>query len=263
VTRTDRRRARDALPRSGTSLLPMRCHTPRAGVDHANHARACHGPAADPSAGSRLVRADTRATPRGSHHRPHQAAVATASRDLAPVLAAEPHATYRPTATTATAAPTSLPATAPASDAVAGPAPFGLPVLAELLPHLEGTDPDAVISQVQRAIAEWSAELTPAVDEPEARSYLHLQPRLDGTGGRISGELDVVGLAIVDDATAPTRAQLDHPAAPAAPGPTTCSPASPTPAPGRRATGGGHRGRRQRARGCGPRGRRSRRKRRA
>jgi hypothetical protein len=135
--------------------------------------------------------------------------------------------------------------------------------LGQLLPHLQGTDPDAVIRQVQRAIAEWSAELAPATEEPPARSSLHLQPRLDGTGGRISGELDVVGLAIVDDATAPTRAQLDHPAAPAAPGPTTCSPASPTPAPGRRATGGGHRGRRQRARGCGPRGRRSRRKRRA
>jgi hypothetical protein len=83
--------------------------------------------------------------------------------------------------------------------------------LGQLLPHLAGTDPDAVISQVQRAIAEWAAELTPDPDEPPARSFLHLQPRLDGTGGRISGELDAVGLAIVDDATAPTRAQLDHP----------------------------------------------------
>jgi hypothetical protein len=236
---------------------------------------------------------------------------AAASRDVAPVLAAEPRATYRPAMSTATDAPAS------------GPAPFGLPVLAELpelagvledlvaadaaalravaglaslladeqvaavsgvsveqwlgivahhtrmdrrfllrtarllhrfptlkvaveaqqlswsqlrglalalreapsaldervdaflaqlLPHLQGTDPDAVISQVQRAIAEWSAELPPATDEPEARNSLHLQPRLDGTGGRISGELDAVGLAIVDDATAPTRAQLDHPA---------------------------------------------------
>jgi hypothetical protein len=83
--------------------------------------------------------------------------------------------------------------------------------LAQLLPHLEGTDPDAVISQVQRAVAEWTAELAPETDEPEARNYLHLQPRLDGTGGRFSGELDAVGLAIVDDATAPTRRQLDHP----------------------------------------------------
>jgi hypothetical protein len=84
--------------------------------------------------------------------------------------------------------------------------------LAQLLPHLAGTDPDAVIRQLQRAIAEWAAELTPGPDEPAARNYLHLQPRLDGTGGKISGELDAVGLAIVEDATAPTRAQLDHPA---------------------------------------------------
>jgi hypothetical protein len=237
--------------------------------------------------------------------------VAATRRDVAPVLAAEPRATYRPAMSTATDAPAS------------GPAPFGLPVLAELpelagvledlvaadaaalravaglaslladeqvaavsgvsveqwlgivahhtrmdrrfllrtarllaasrpctgpcaicscpgrscagwrwrlrdcpsvldervdgflgqlLPHLQGTDPDAVISQVQRAIVEWSAELTPATDEPPARNSLHLQPRLDGTGGRISGELDAVGLAIVDDATAPTRGQLDHPA---------------------------------------------------
>jgi hypothetical protein len=83
--------------------------------------------------------------------------------------------------------------------------------LAELLPHLAGADPDAVIDQTRRAIGEWTAQLEPEVDEPPARNHLHLQPRLDGTGGRISGELDAVGLAIVDDATAPTRAQLDHP----------------------------------------------------
>jgi hypothetical protein len=83
--------------------------------------------------------------------------------------------------------------------------------LARLLPHLTGTDPDAVIDQTRRAIGEWTAELEPEVDEPPARNHLHLQPRLDGTGGRISGELDAVGLAIVDDATAPTRGQLDHP----------------------------------------------------
>jgi hypothetical protein len=83
--------------------------------------------------------------------------------------------------------------------------------LARLLPHLEGTDPDAVIDQTRRAIGEWTAELAPEVDEPPARNHLHLQPRLDGTGGRISGELDAVGLAIVDDATAPSRDQLDHP----------------------------------------------------
>jgi hypothetical protein len=83
--------------------------------------------------------------------------------------------------------------------------------LAQLLPHLADTDPDAVIDQTKRAIAEWTADLEPALAEGPARNHLHLQPRLDGTGGRFSGELDAVGLAIVDDATAPTRGQLDHP----------------------------------------------------
>jgi hypothetical protein len=83
--------------------------------------------------------------------------------------------------------------------------------LARLLPHLEGTDPDAVVEQVRRAVTEWTAELAPDVDNGPARNYLHLQPRLDATGGHISGDLDALGLAIMDDATAPTRGQLDHP----------------------------------------------------
>jgi hypothetical protein len=84
--------------------------------------------------------------------------------------------------------------------------------LTELLPHLAGVDPDTIVRQVQRAVTEWTAELSPDPDEvPPARNYLHLQPRLDGTGGTVHGEYDAVGLAILDDATAPTRAQLDHP----------------------------------------------------
>jgi hypothetical protein len=86
--------------------------------------------------------------------------------------------------------------------------------LAKLVPHLEGTDPDAVIRQVERALAEWRADLEPEPEELPARNFLHLQPRLDGTGGRFTGEFDAVGIAIVDDATAPTRAQLDHPGGP-------------------------------------------------
>jgi hypothetical protein len=84
--------------------------------------------------------------------------------------------------------------------------------LGDLLPHLADTEPDAVVDQVKRAVGEWAAELAPEVEEGPARNYLHLQPRLDGTGGKLSGELDAVGLAIIDDATAPTRTQLDHPA---------------------------------------------------
>jgi hypothetical protein len=83
--------------------------------------------------------------------------------------------------------------------------------LARLLPHLPGTDPDTLVQQVRRALTEYSAQLAPDPAEGPASNHLHLQPRLDGTGGRITGELDAVGLAIVDDATAPTRDQLDHP----------------------------------------------------
>jgi hypothetical protein len=83
-------------------------------------------------------------------------------------------------------------------------------LLARLLPHLEGADPDTVIEHVRRATAEWQAQLAPAPETP-ASNQLHLQPRLDGTGGRVHGDLDALGLAIVDEATAPTRGQLDHP----------------------------------------------------
>jgi hypothetical protein len=83
--------------------------------------------------------------------------------------------------------------------------------LAELLPHLDGADPDAIVKRIERAIVEWRAELEPPDEEPSERSIMHVQPRLDRTGGRFSGELDAVGLAIVDDATSPRRDQLDHP----------------------------------------------------
>jgi hypothetical protein len=75
--------------------------------------------------------------------------------------------------------------------------------------HLDGADPDAIVRQTERAIVEWKAEFEPAETDP-SRPFLHLQPRLDGTGGRWRGELDAVGLAILDDATAPRRDQLDH-----------------------------------------------------
>jgi hypothetical protein len=84
-------------------------------------------------------------------------------------------------------------------------------LLTALLPHLTGADPDALTTQLQRALVEWTAALTPDDDEQPAANRLVLQPRLDGTGGTIHGEYDTVGLAILDDATAPTRNQLDHP----------------------------------------------------
>jgi hypothetical protein len=81
--------------------------------------------------------------------------------------------------------------------------------LAALLPHLDGQEPDAVVRQVERAVAEWGQELAPT-EAGVPTSFLYLQPRLDGTGGRVSGEFDAVGLAVIDEATAPARDQLDH-----------------------------------------------------
>jgi hypothetical protein len=83
-------------------------------------------------------------------------------------------------------------------------------LLARWLPHLEGSDPDLLLERVRRAITEWQAELAPEPEVPSS-NQLYLQPRLDGTGGRVYGELDTLALAIVDESTAPTRAQLDHP----------------------------------------------------
>jgi hypothetical protein len=83
--------------------------------------------------------------------------------------------------------------------------------LAELLPHLDGADPDAVVRQIERAIVEWRADIEPVEPESTLQPYLQLQPRLDGTGGRLRGEFDAAGLAMLDGATAPRRDQLDHP----------------------------------------------------
>jgi hypothetical protein len=86
--------------------------------------------------------------------------------------------------------------------------------LAGAIPALVGTDPDTLVTQVRRAVAELEAErrtrLASADTDDVPRNRLTLQPRLDGSGGELHGELDAVGLAIVDAATAPTRSQLSH-----------------------------------------------------
>jgi hypothetical protein len=73
-----------------------------------------------------------------------------------------------------------------------------------------GAAPDVVVDQVARAIDELAPEVLDAAERGLDR-HLYLQPNLDRTGGRFSGETDAIGLALLDEATAPTRAQLDHP----------------------------------------------------
>jgi hypothetical protein len=82
--------------------------------------------------------------------------------------------------------------------------------LARLLPEVQGADPDVVVDQVTRAIDELSPDTFDA-HERGINRHLHLQPNLERTGGRFSGETDAIGLALLDEATAPTRKQLDHP----------------------------------------------------
>jgi hypothetical protein len=82
--------------------------------------------------------------------------------------------------------------------------------LARLLPEVVGADPDVVVDQVTRAIDELSPDTLDA-HERGINRHLHLQPNLERTGGRFSGETDAIGLALLDEATAPTRRQLDHP----------------------------------------------------
>jgi hypothetical protein len=74
----------------------------------------------------------------------------------------------------------------------------------------DDADPDAIADQLRRAFFRWRDELTPDHD-PVPGNRLTIQPRLDGTGGTFHGDADAIGLAILDDATAPRRDQLDHP----------------------------------------------------
>ncbi|MCC5948864.1 MAG: HNH endonuclease [Nitriliruptoraceae bacterium] len=82
-----------------------------------------------------------------------------------------------------------------------------------MIEPLRDADPDALIRHVEDAVERWRAERLAAVADPDpAPSFLSLQPRLDGLGGRVVGELDAEGLALLDAATAPTPAQRTDPA---------------------------------------------------
>jgi hypothetical protein len=83
-------------------------------------------------------------------------------------------------------------------------------LLGRLLAELQGADPDVLVDQVRQAIVELAPTATvEASDQPANR--LVIQPNLAGTGGRFAGELDTLGLAILDQTTAPRRDQRNHP----------------------------------------------------
>jgi CBS domain-containing protein len=90
----------------------------------------------------------------------------------------------------------------PQADELLGKLIAGLP---------DDADPDALVEQLRRAIFRWHDALTPDDHGRPAGNRLTIQPRLDGTGGSFHGDTDAIGLAILDDATAPSRPQLDHP----------------------------------------------------
>jgi hypothetical protein len=94
--------------------------------------------------------------------------------------------------------------------------------VADAIDSCREAEPDALARMVGWAIAELTdpPEQQPA---PElGQGYLHLQPRLDGTGGSVFGELDAYSFALVDAATAPRTPPDAGPTRPGFAGP--CDP---------------------------------------
>jgi len=71
-------------------------------------------------------------------------------------------------------------------------------------------DPDTLSSAVSRALRSLddTPAAAPAVTSPPVEDFLAIQPRLDGSGGQLFGELGPVGLATVDAALTPSPDQL-------------------------------------------------------
>jgi hypothetical protein len=78
--------------------------------------------------------------------------------------------------------------------------------LAEVIEACAGVEPDELARQVDWLLASLVDE--PDTTEDRGEPWFHLQPRLDGTGGTVNGDLDAVGFAAVDAITAPTRDEL-------------------------------------------------------
>ena len=81
--------------------------------------------------------------------------------------------------------------------------------LADSIRTCRQDDPDSLVGAVSRALRSIEATAAPERERhiPE-QDFLALQPRLDGTGGRIHGELGALGFATVDAALTPSRQEL-------------------------------------------------------
>lgn len=71
-----------------------------------------------------------------------------------------------------------------------------------------GAEPDAVTRVIAWSLAALQPERTSRAEQAEAdREFLAMQPRLDGSGGRLWGELSATSWAVVDAALQPTTTQ--------------------------------------------------------
>lgn len=75
--------------------------------------------------------------------------------------------------------------------------------LARELDGYADAEPEALLQAVGRALASIDPTDTPRPSRDSARRFLHLQPTLDEGGGRVYGELDPVGFAVLAEATDP------------------------------------------------------------
>ncbi|MFA9430025.1 hypothetical protein [Egicoccus sp. AB-alg2] len=82
--------------------------------------------------------------------------------------------------------------------------------LLDELSRLARPDPDVLVRQMVDAVDELDTDdLAARERDAQAGRFLHLQPRLDGTGGTLHAELDAAGLALIDAATTPTAAAIE------------------------------------------------------
>jgi hypothetical protein len=92
--------------------------------------------------------------------------------------------------------------------------------VADAIDTCRDAEPDALARMVGWAIAELA---DPPEDRPAptlGEGFFHLQPRLDGTGGTVFGDLDAYSFALLDAVTAPTAAPTTGPTRDGFAGPT-------------------------------------------